>query len=372
MLIKNKKMKTIILRLDLNVPINEKSRILDTERIDRVIPEIKKLSEKNKIVILAHLGKGKIKDSLGPVEKYIRKRLEEKQNKNIVFLENVRFWIGETQKVNSKEFKETSKYFASLGDEFINDAFPSMHRAHASIIGVPTVFKKENKKYKLGENAQKEIKEIEKSLNFLKNKNKKSLAIIGGAKISTKLPLIKKLLNENCVVFVGGGMANQVLKDIKNINIGKSFIENNYKIDKNTSKIFDQKIKERKLLLPIDAILQNLRVEDIDNIRNNKVSDIGPASFALIQEAIKESDNIIMNGPLGIYEKDFNKSTLAILKILKSEMKKRILIGGGDTLALIRKIKIENRNNLFVSTGGGAMLDYIANDGHLPGIDILK
>lgn len=366
-------MKTIILRLDLNVPIDYKSnKIIEAGRIDTSLESIKKLTKNKKLVILSHLGEGKKYESLKRVENYIRKRLSKEENEKVKIEENTRFIKGEMANKSSKEFKEASKYFASLGDEFINDAFPSMHRAHASIVGIPTVFKKENKKYKIGENAQKEIKEIEKSLNFLKNKNKKSLAIIGGAKISTKLPLIKKLLNENCVVFVGGGMANQVLKDIKNINIGKSFIENNYKIDKNTSKIFDQKIKERKLLLPIDAILQNLRVEDIDNIRNNKVSDIGPASFALIQEAIKESDNIIMNGPLGIYEKDFNKSTLAILKILKSEMKKRILIGGGDTLALIRKIKIENRNNLFVSTGGGAMLDYIANDGHLPGIDILK
>ncbi|MEA4910902.1 Phosphoglycerate kinase [bioreactor metagenome] len=361
-------MKKIILRLDLNVPIEKNGNIRDTERIDAVIPEIKKLSEKNKIIILSHLGKGEKKDSLKPVENYLRKKLNKKENENIQILDNVRFWKGETLKKSSKEFKETAKYFASLGDEYINDAFATMHREHASIVGIPEIFKKENKKVSLGDLSKIEIKNLEKSLKLAKDKKNKTLLILSGAKISTKLPLITKFLDLNAKVFVGGGMANQILKDVLNLETGSSFLEKDFKISPVIKKTLLTSIKNKQLLLPIDVILKNKKVETVDKLKEKDyIADIGPTTLAILKKEVENSKNIILNGPLGLYEDGFDAGTIAILKILKNK-NVNILIGGGDTLVLVKNLKIVSKNKTFISTAGGAMLEYLAKDGKLPGL----
>ena len=366
-------MKKIILRLDLNIPIDyQNNKILETERIDAVIPEIKTLSKKNKILILSHLGKGGENETLKPIEKYLRKKLDKKENENVEILENTRWQKGETAKIGSKEFVETSKYFSSLGDEYIDDAFSAMHRSHSSIVGIPKIFKKEGKKTKLGDLAKKEINAISKTIKLSKNPKNNTLVIISGIKISTKLPLIKKFLNDNSKIFVGGGIANQIFKSVLNKDIGKSITEENFALSDKDKKILAKNIKNKNILLPIDAILEDGSLGNIDNLsKDNNIHDIGPATFAILKPEIQKSKNIIMNGPLGKYEEGFISGTVAILKEIKKN-KGNILIGGGDTLFFTKKLKIKSEKNIFVSMAGGAMLDFIANDGKLPGIEALK
>lgn len=363
----------IILRLDLNVPVDRKqNKILETERIDAVIPEIKKLSKKNDLIILSHLGKGSKEDSLDIVEKYIRRKLSKEENNKITVLENTRWQKGEVEKENSKEFNITSKYFAQMGDEYIDDAFASMHRAHASVVGIPKIFKKEKKKIALGDLAKLEIKNLNKALSLANNKKNNTLMILSGAKISTKLPLIEKFLKKEAKVFVGGGMANQIWKDILGINIGASFIEKDFVLNNKTKAYLKKEILNKNLILPIDVILQNKKVESLEKVEaKDIISDVGPASLALLKEKIKNSKNIIINGPLGIYEKDFNGGTITLLKEIKKN-KANIVIGGGDTLVLTKKLKMKSEKNIFISTGGGAMLDFLVSDGKLPGILAIK
>lgn len=364
-------MKKIILRLDLNVPITN-GKIIDTSRIDVIIPSLQKLLKKNNVAILSHLGKGEKSDNLEPVEKYLRKKLSKEENKKLELKENTRWTKGETAKAGSKEWNTAAKYFASLGQEYINDAFSVMHRDNASIVGVPKLFKKQGKDIKLGEYSKQEIKHLEKSLKLAKNQKNKTLLILSGAKVSTKLPLIKKFLDLKAKVFVSGGIANQILKDVLNIEIGKSFTEKDFVITPAFKKFFLKEIKNKNLILPIDAILKDNKVKLLEEIKKDDyISDIGPATFAILKNQIHEAKNIIMNGPLGVYEEGFNAGTLAALKELK-KVKVNVLIGGGDTLVLVKKLKMKKSANIYISTSGGAMLEFLAKDGKLSGILALK
>ncbi len=364
-------MKKIILRLDLNVPIIN-NKIIDTKRIDLIIPYLQKLLKKNKIIILSHLGKGDKAETLKPIEKYLRKKLSKEENNNLIVEENTRWVKGELAKAGSKEWDDATKYFASFGDEYINNAFSVMHRDNASVVGIPKLFKKQKKSLKIGDNAKEEIKHLEKSLKLAKNSKNKTLLILSGAKISTKLPLIKKFLDLKAKIFVSGGIANQILKDILNIEIGKSFIEKDFIISDSLKKLFLKEVKNKNLILPIDTILKNNEVKLLKEIKKEDyISDIGPATFAILKNKINEAGNIIMNGPLGIYEDGFNAGTLATLKEFK-KTKANILVGGGDTLVLLKKAKLKENKNIYISTGGGAMLEFLTNDGKLPGILVLK
>ena len=261
-LLLNKYMKKIILRLDLNVPINkEENKILESERIDAVIEEIKKLSKKNELIILSHLGKGEEGDTLAPIEKYIRRKLSKEENNRVKILENTRWQKGETGKPFGKEFNTTSKYFAEMGDEYIDDAFACMHRAHASIVGIPKIFKNNKKRVSLGDLAKLEIKNLNKAISLANNKKNNTFIILSGAKISTKLPLIEKFLKKESIVFVGGGIANQIFKDVLNINIGSSFIEKDFQIKNTEKKYLLKAVKNENLILPVDVTLKNNKIQ---------------------------------------------------------------------------------------------------------------
>lgn len=366
-------MKKIILRVDFNVPLKA-NKILDTTKIDTIIPEIKALLKRNSVVILSHLGNGKKTDSLLPISTYLRTKLSKEENTRLKIEENTRWIKGETAKPNSPEYNRTIKHFALLGEEYIDDAFPVMHRAQASIVGLPKLFKKEGKVVKLGDYSKKEIKHLTKSLNLAKNKKNKTLLILSGVKTETKLPLIKKFLAIGAKVFVGGGNANQIIKDILNFKIGKSYYDHNFHFSKRDIAYLKNKIKTKQLLLPVDVILKNNKVELINKLKKDDyIADIGPTTLAILDQEINRANNIIMNGPLGIYQDGFDKGTISILKRLaKNEKDKNILIGGGDTIALIKKIKLKEDKNIHISLAGGAMLEFLTKDGKLPGIIALK
>ena len=291
---------------------------------------------------------------------------------------------GEKSDKKSKEFVEASRYFAELGDEYIDDAFSVMHREDASIVGTPNYFKKvlkKKNKIKIGEVAKKEIIALNKSLSILKNKTKKSLAILSGAKISTKLPLIEKFLKIKSKIFVAGGIINQILKDILNLNIGESFYEKDFKMTEKQKSFLLKNIEKKNIILLTDILTSNKEVKLIGEIeKGDNICDIGPISLAILKNKINEADNIIMNGPLGIYEEGFSKTTELTIKELVSlseNKKKNILIGGGDTLFFTKKLKLHSgingsNKNLYISTAGGAMLEFLLKDGKLPGIEVMK
>ena len=273
---------------------------------------------------------------------------------DIIMLENIRFYPEEEK--NSLKF---AKELAKLGDVFVNDAFAVSHRKQASVIGIakylPSV---------AGFLLQKEVKELNNALHKPKHP---LVIIIGGAKVSTKIKVIEKFLEKADKVLIGGALPNTIFAAC-GINMGKSFIEKEMfgvvkKLD----------LDNPKLQLPNDFVCQNAEivVRGINAVKENEsVLDIGPRSAGLFLESIQKAKMIIWNGPLGLIEKKpFDKSSEIIAKAIV-QSKAYSIIGGGDTIAFIRKLGLENKFS-YVSTGGGAMLDYLANE-TLPGIKALE
>lgn len=349
---KNIRGKTILLRVDFNVPLKN-GKVEDDFRIKKALPTIKFLQKKGaKIILITHLGKGG--ESLAPVAKVLNKFVKVKfvpeifgkqvdqviskmKNGDVVLLQNLRNDEGE---------KECSKIFAlnlaKFGDIYINEAFPVSHREDASMVLLPKI---------LPSYAGLQLEEEVKNLSHTFKKQKRPfLFILGGAKFSTKIPLIQKYLKLADYVFVGGALANDFLK-AKGYNIGKSLVsDNNFGIEK--------LLKNKKLILPTDFVKK-------DEI----ILDIGEESVKNLASLIKKSKLILWNGPLGKYEDGGALATKKILKLV-ADSKAESIIGGGDTVALISKMKMEKKFS-FISTGGGATLDFLAN-GTLPGIKALE
>ncbi len=364
--IKNIKGKKVLIRVDFNVPIKN-NRVEDDFRIQSALPTIKFLQKKGaKIILITHLGKGG--DSLAPVakvlNKYVKtkfikevvgssvtKAIEEMKNGEIVLLENLR---------NNKGEKECDKGFAKklaeLADIYVNEAFSVDHRKDASIVLLPKILPAY-----AGFQLEEEVKNL--SIAFKKPKHP-FLFILGGAKFSTKMPLIKKYLKFADCIFVGGALSNDFLK-AEGYIVGKSLVDDS---KFNARKI----IKSNKLILPVDVIVKsgkyivNKRVEEVG--MDDYILDIGSETVKKLDLIIKESKFILWNGPLGKYEDGGDKSTKEILKLVASS-KANSVIGGGDTVALISKMKMQKKFS-FVSTGGGSTLDFLAN-GTLPGIKAL-
>ena len=384
----NLKQKKILLRLDLNVPLDN-DRITDTTRIDKILPTIKYLLKNDaKIIILSHVGrpKGRIVNelSLKPICENLKKKLNVNiklitkslkeidssdlfidQNEKIVILENLRFYQEEEE--NNVEF---AKHLARLADIYVNDAFSCSHRAHASIFEI-TKF--------LPSFAGLQLNLEIDALNKITSKIKRPVTcIIGGSKISSKINIIKNLIPKFDNIVIVGGMANNVLK-YKGFNIGKSIQEAN--CDQIIKEIFYLSEKNNcKIVYPEDVTVGkdlngSAKIKDVNKVSEDElILDIGPKTIQTVNNLIEKSETILWNGPAGYFENpNFAKGSLKIAnKIVEKNKSNAIysVAGGGDTVALINGIGVIN-NFDFVSTAGGAFLEYLEGK-ELPGIKALN
>ena len=369
--IKNKK---VILRCDFNVTIKD-GKIIDDTKIIKSLDTINYLLENNnKIIIMSHLGKVKKEEDLEKNTLFpIYLKLKELINTNIYFsstlsgkelellvnnlkekeillMENVRF-KDFPNKLESGCDLELSKYWASLGDVFINDAFGTSHRKHASNYGI--------KKYLPSYYGLLINDEINKLNELINNPKKPFTVIMGGAKVDDKLSLIEELLKLCDNLIVGGGIANTFLLS-QNINIGKSLVNSDY-IDK----INDIYIKyKEKIILPTDFYVENNLKKEYRTKNNIKkddiIYDIGEESLNIYKKIINNSNTVFINGTVGLYEnKNYEYGTKTLLEILK-DSKSKIYIGGGDAVAATNNLGFKN-SFYYKSTGGGATLKYIIN-----------
>lgn len=366
--IKNLKGKRVVLRLDFNVPI-QNGKIVETMRIDRAIPTIEYLRKKKaRIVIFSHIGKDAT-SSLKPVVQYLNTKMkvgfvpdfrsesalavaEGLPEGGVVVFENLRLDDRETK--NDPAF---AKYLASFGEVYVNDAFAVSHRAHASVVGIT--------KY-LPSYAGLLIEDEIKNLSLALKPKHPFLFILGGAKFETKMPLMKKFMKIADKVFVGGVLANDFFHD-QGIETGKSFVDKyNFKLT--------PLLKKGKIILPTDVVVINgdgkkSSVKNLSEISSgDSIVDVGPETIKNLLPILKKAKLIVWNGPLGFYEGGFDKATAALLKAI-TEVRATSIIGGGDTAVIVEKLGI-NKKLSFVSTGGGATLDYLAN-GKLAGIDAI-
>jgi phosphoglycerate kinase len=380
--------KKILLRLDLNVPLDN-GKITDTTRIDKIIPTISFLLKNNaKIIILSHIGrpKGKIvnKLSLKPICEDLKNKINENiklltkdlkeinsvdlfnnQDEKIVMLENLRFY--EEEEKNSNEF---AKHLASLADIYVNEAFSCSHRTHASIFEITKFLPSF-----AGLQLNLEINALTKITSEIK---RPITCIIGGSKISTKINIIKNLIPKFDNIIIVGAMANNILK-YKGHNIGKSMQEDN--CDKIIEEIFSLSIKEScKITYPEDitvgkSLSGSAEIKELNNIFDDElILDIGPKSIKSINNIIEKSRSILWNGPAGYFENpNFAKGSLEIVKKIIEKNKANTIYsvaGGGDTVALLNSVGVVNNFN-FVSTAGGAFLEYLEGK-ELPGIKALN
>lgn len=339
-----------MVRVDFNVPIKD-GKIEDNFRIKKGIPTIQYLVDKGAhVTILMHLGKDGSSDITPVIKEFFR--LSKISKKAVTFYPNIRSFPGEDS--NDKVFaQELSK----LGDIYVNDAFSVNHRAHASVVGIPKL---------LPSYAGFQLEEEVKNLSVVfKNPKHPFLFILGGAKFSTKMPLVKKYLKLADRVFIGGALANDFLK-ASGYEVGKSLVDTeSYGIEK--------LLKNKKLILPIDVVVksgESLKTKEVNEVlADETILDIGEHSVKMLGEYIKQSKLILWNGPLGKYESGGGGATKKVLKLV-ADSKAVSIIGGGDTVELISEMKMEKKFT-FVSTGGGATLDFLAK-GTLPGIKALK
>ena len=383
--------KKVLVRCDFNVPLDENGNITDTKRIDEAMKTINYLVSHNaKVILCSHLGRPKgevnMKYSLKPVAAYLSKKLgfDVKMASDVVgdsakaiaadlkdgeveLLENVRFEKGET-----KNDPELAKAMASLAEIYVNDAFGTAHRAHASTAGVadylPAV---------CGYLIQKEISVMGTALS---NPKRPFVAILGGAKVSDKIGVINNLLEKVDTLIIGGGMAYTFLK-AQGYEIGKSLVDDS-KIDYCKEMMAKAQEKGVKLLLPVDAACVADFPDPIDAPVEVKIvpvtaipadmegCDIGPESMKLFADAVKASKTVVWNGPMGVFENPtLAAGTLAVAKAM-AESGATTVIGGGDSAAAVQQMGLGDKMT-HISTGGGASLEYLEGK-ELPGIAVIQ
>ena len=389
-ILKEKKLKSknILLRLDLNVPL-ENGKISDTTRIDKILPTLNFLiQKKSKIIILSHVGRpnGKILKelSLKPICIYLEKKLNagvkliteniyeinnkdffKKFNEEILILENIRFYAEEEK--NDHKF---AKHLASLGDFYVNDAFSCSHRAHASIHQIPKFLPSFS-----GLQLNLEVDALKKITSEIK---KPVTCIIGGSKVSSKINIIKNLIPKFDNIIIVGGMANNIIKYMGN-NIGKSLQE------KNSEPIIKEifllsETENCKIIYPEDIVVGkdlngNPETKELSEVSSDEmILDIGPKTIKIISRIIDESNTILWNGPAGYFENpNFANGSIEIAKkIVENNKSNKIysVVGGGDTVSLLNSLNSIKDFN-FVSTAGGAFLEFLEGK-ELPGIKALN
>jgi len=380
--------KTILIRVDFNVPLDENFNIMDDSRIVAALPTIKKvIADGGKAVIISHLGRPKngfeVRFSLKHIVKHLSNLLKipvgfnsdcigvnttsevgNMENGEVLLLENLRFYSEEKQ--GDKRF---AKQLSELADVYVNDAFGTAHRAHASTSIIANYFP--NNKY-FGLLLSNEISSLKTALE---KPERPFTAIIGGAKITGKIDVITSLFNKVDNLIVGGGMAYTFAKAMGG-NIGNSLVEEG-KIDLAKTLIENAQKKGVKLLLPIDSVnaddfnndatIQNSEITDVPN--GFMGLDIGSESIALFSEVIQNSKTIIWNGPMGVFEmENFSNGTKKIGEAICTATKNGAfsLVGGGDSVAAVKKFGFADKVS-YISTGGGAMLEYLEGK-QLPGV----
>lgn len=382
--LKNLKGKRVLLRVDFNIPLGPKGHIGPAEeiKIRESLPTIEFLLKRGaKVIAVSHLGRPKGCDpkySLAPVAQHLgqmlgkkvlfadecieegtklAKQLAKLKNGELALLENIRYYEAEEE--NDPKF---AKQLAALADLYVSDAFATAHRAHASTAGVTKYLKSF-----AGFLLEKEIKNLDR---VLKKPQRPMYVLMGGAKISSKLPTLEKMLKIADKVFLGGGMANCVLA-AKGLKLGRSAVA------KDEIRLAKKLMKNRKLVVPLDVLCADrlddkaqVRVAKPDGVKKNEyVIDIGPETMRAFALELKKAKTLVWNGPVGLFEvKKFSYGTIILGRVIASRSKGRAfgVVGGGETIAALEQTKMAEWVD-HVSTGGGAMLEYLSGK-VLPGI----
>ena len=379
--------KRVLLRADFNVPMDEHGQISDDIRIRMVLPTIRYIVEaKGRLIIASHMGRPKGKRveefSLAPIARHlesllgikvtlapdcigeeVNKMVQEMADGEIILLENLRFHAGETD--NDPSFSEQ---LAQLAEVYVNDAFAVSHRAHASVVGVAERMGEKGAGFLL----QKEMDYFHKSLD---EPIRPLVALIGGAKVSSKLGALKNMLGKVDAMIIGGAMANTFLKSM-GVDVGASKVEDEL-LDSAKQFVAAAEEKGVKLYFPVDFVVADKFAADavIKTVTFRDIPpgwmalDIGPASTILFSEALTDARTIIWNGPMGAFEMDaFARGTMAMCQHVASAHALSI-VGGGDSNAAVKKSG-EEKNISYMSTGGGAFLELMEGK-TLPGVAVL-
>ena len=405
--------KKVYVRVDFNVP-HKGDVISDDNRIRAAIPTIAALLKKGaRVVLMSHLGKvawKKLKKgeatqeeidaqmkknnlciAVEPLKKHIsaamgrdvnvafcpvnrgeelKKAVDALKDGEILLAQNTRYQAGE-----EKNDPELAKEWASLVDVFVMDAFGSAHRAHASTVGVPSILKEEGKPVALGYLMIKEVENLTRCVNVA-DEDRPYVAILGGLKVSDKIKVIDSLLKKCDYVIIGGAMA-YTFKKARGEEIGDSYVEE-------ASLDYAKKCLEEangRILLPVDSVITD-SFEPVEGRKIETVAaipagfqgvDIGPKTAKNFADVIAKAKMVFWNGPMGVFEQDeFQAGTIAVCEaISKLEGKAFSVIGGGDSASAAKQLGFKEKFS-HVSTGGGASLEMIENDGHLPGVDVLR
>jgi phosphoglycerate kinase len=381
----NVKGKRVLCRCDFNVPLDG-DRITDETRLVAALPTIKKLvADGGKVILCSHLGKPKGPDaafSLAPVAKKLsellgqevkfaaddtvvgdnaRAAVDAMKDGDIILLENTRFRAEETK--NGEAF---SKDLASICDVFVNDAFGTAHRAHCSNVGVTQYVDTAVVGYLM----QKEIDFLGNAVN---NPQRPFVAILGGSKVSSKIPVINNLLDKVDTLIIGGGMSYTFQK-AKGGKVGQSLVEDDY-IDYAKEMMEKAEAKGVKLLIPIDTVVTTEFKNDTEfhvvtaghQEDNNMGMDIGPKTRELYKEALADAKTVVWNGPMGVFEfENFAAGTIAVAEALAELDGATTIIGGGDSAAAVNNLGFGDKMT-HISTGGGASLEFLEGK-ELPGV----
>lgn len=378
----NLKGKVVLLRVDFNVPLDEGGKILDATRIKNELPTIRFLVSKGaRVVILSHLGRPDgydVRKSLWPISIYLSKNLkcgvsfsptvlgEETRERikllkdgNVLLLENVRFY-KEEEECDMKFARE----IASMGDIFVNDAFGTAHRKHATTYGLARLLPNA-----IGFLMEKELTNLDTILN---NPKRPFVVVLGGSKVGTKVKILERFIEKADSILIGGAMAYTFLK-AKGFDVGASKVDDE-NIEVATNVLNKASELGKKILLPIDHVC--IKGKDphpivVTNLRGNMVGyDIGPRTVKYYAKEIDGAGEIFWNGPVGMYENaNFRNGTRSIAEAIANS-KAHSSAGGGDTVAMINLFNLGKKFN-YLSTGGGATLEYL-EEGTLPAIEVIQ